>query len=83
MSGQAIWLAAMAAKSTGGNRSSLDGAGPAAAVVASNPEGSFTLAGFTAAKPGPGSEDDGLDKASATKLSVPLMCLTSLENSVM
>jgi hypothetical protein len=81
VSGQLIWLAAMAAKSTGGNRSSLDGAGPAAAVVASNPEGTFTLAGFTATKPGPGSGGDGLDKASATKLSVPLMCLMSLENS--
>ncbi len=81
VSGQASWLAAMAAKFTGGNRSSLDGVGPAAAVAASDPEGAFTLAGFTAAEPGPVREGDGLDKASATRLSVPLMCLMSLENS--
>jgi hypothetical protein len=81
VSGQASWLAAMAAKSTGGNRPSMGCSGPAAAVVASDPEGAFTLAGVTAAVPGPGGETDGLDKTSATKLSVPLMCLMSLENS--
>jgi hypothetical protein len=81
VSGQASWLAAMAVKSTGGNRPSMDCSGPAAAVVANDPEGAFTLAGITAAVPGPGGGTDGLDKASATKLSVPLMCLMSLENS--
>jgi hypothetical protein len=81
VSGQINWLAAMAAKSTGRNRSSAAGAGPAAAVAASDPGGTFTLAGVTAAVPGPGREGDGLDRASATKLSVPLMCLMSLEIS--
>jgi hypothetical protein len=65
VSGQINWLAAMAAKSTGGNCTSAAGAGPAAAVAASDPGGTFTLAGFTAAVPGPGREDDGLDRASA------------------
>ncbi len=54
---------------------------PAAAVVDSDPVGSFTQAGITAAKPRPGREDDDLDKVSPTRLSVPMMCRMSLENS--
>ncbi len=81
VSEQASWLAAMAAKSTGGTCPSTGWPGPAAAVVARDPEGAFMLAGVTAAVPGPGGGVDGLDKASATRLSVPLMCLMSLENS--